>query len=64
MTFRYHSARYEMRVENPRGVSRGVISTEVDGQMLVERGGRPSLRQAEVSLVDDGATHEIVIILG
>ena len=64
MTFRYHSARYEIRVENPSGVSRGVISTEVDRQVLAERGGTTSLRRAKISLVDDGAKHEIVIILG
>ena len=29
--FRYHSARYEIVVENPHGVSRGVVSLELDG---------------------------------
>ena len=64
MTFRYQSARYEIRVENPRGVSRGVVSAEVDRQAPTERDGTPRLRLAEIPLVDDGATHEIRIVLG
>jgi cyclic beta-1,2-glucan synthetase len=64
MSFRYHSARYEIRVENPRGVTRGVVSTEVDGQALTERDGTSSVRRAEIPLADDGATHEIRIVLG
>jgi cyclic beta-1,2-glucan synthetase len=64
MTFRYHSARYEIRVENPRGVSRGVVSTEVDGQVLAEPDGPSNLRRAEIPLVDDRATHEIKVVLG
>jgi cyclic beta-1,2-glucan synthetase len=55
--FRYHSARYEIVVENPQGVSRGVASTEIDGQELP---GGP----AAIALVDDGATHKVRVILG
>ena len=60
MGFRYHSARYEIRVENPRGVTRGVLSSEVDGRELKSEG----LRHAEIPLVDDGAVHEVRIVLG
>ena len=31
LVFRYRSARYEIAVENPREVSRGVVAVEVDG---------------------------------
>jgi cyclic beta-1,2-glucan synthetase len=31
LTFRYHSAVYEIKVENPQGVCRGVTRSEVDG---------------------------------
>lgn len=31
--FRYHSARYEIVVDNPQGVSRGVASIELDGHV-------------------------------
>ena len=35
--FRYHSARYEITVENPRGVTRGVSRVELDGAPLAGR---------------------------
>jgi cyclic beta-1,2-glucan synthetase len=54
--FRYHSARYEITVENPRGVTRGVSRVELDGQPLV--GG------AAIALADDGATHRVGVVLG
>jgi glycine oxidase len=31
IAFRYHSARYDIAVENPRGVTRGVTGVELDG---------------------------------
>ncbi|MEA2626289.1 MAG: hypothetical protein QOD06_2334, partial [Candidatus Binatota bacterium] len=61
MTFRYHSTRYDIRVENPRGVTRGVVSSRVDGEQLEECEG-PG--RAEIPLVDDGSTHEVRIVLG
>ena len=57
LTFRYHSARYEVVVSNPQGVSHGVIRTELDGTLLPGDG-------ATVPLVDDGATHRITVVLG
>jgi cyclic beta-1,2-glucan synthetase len=57
ITFRYHSARYELTVENPRGVSRGVSSVEVDGASMASAGG-------PLRLADDGATHSIRVVLG
>jgi cyclic beta-1,2-glucan synthetase len=55
LSFKYHSARYEIAVENPRGVSRGVTRVELDG--VTEATGR-------IGLVDDGVTHRIRIVLG
>ncbi|MBF6606333.1 MAG: hypothetical protein IVW53_12195 [Chloroflexi bacterium] len=55
--FRYHSARYEIVVENPQGVSRGVASAELDG-LVLSAGG------AAIPLVDDGATHRVRVVLG
>jgi cyclic beta-1,2-glucan synthetase len=55
--FRYRASRYEVRVENPRGVTRGVSTIEVDGEPLPSAGG--ALR-----LVDDGATHRVRVVLG
>ena len=53
ITFRYHSSRYEIVVENPQGVARGVSSVELDGAPLA--GGIP--------LVDDGVTHHVRVVL-
>jgi cyclic beta-1,2-glucan synthetase len=55
--FRYRSARYEIVVENPNGVSRGVASAELDGQALGAGG-------AAIPLADDGATHHVRVVLG
>jgi cyclic beta-1,2-glucan synthetase len=55
--FRYHSARYQIVVENPMGVSRGVASLELDGQALTGAG-------TAIPLADDGATHQVRVVLG
>jgi cyclic beta-1,2-glucan synthetase len=55
--FHYHSSRYEILVENPQGVSRGVLAVELDGA-LVTGGGR------HIPLADDGATHQVRVVLG
>ena len=56
LVFRYRSTRYDLVVENPRGMSRGVSSVEVEGVPLA---GDLSIR-----LVDDGKTHRVRIVLG
>lgn len=56
LTFRYHSARYEIVVENPEGVSRGVVSMELDGMVLDAA--------RDVALADDGTTHWLRVRLG
>ncbi|MFW5947676.1 MAG: GH36-type glycosyl hydrolase domain-containing protein, partial [Gemmatimonadota bacterium] len=54
MTFRYHSARYEIEVESPGGAMRGVSRAEVDG-----RSARVDDEGAWIPLADDGATHRV-----
>jgi len=54
--FRYHSATYQIKVDNPSGVSCGVALTELDGKLL------PG--SANVPLADDGAVHQVHIVLG
>ncbi len=54
--FRYHSALYKIKVENPSNVSRGVALTEMDGKLLP---GAPT-----IPLADDGAVHTIRVVLG
>ena len=55
--FRYHSSRYEIAVENPHGMSGGIASAWLDGQILDGPG-------AAIPLADDGATHRVRIVLG
>ena len=55
--FRHGTARYEITVENPRSVNRGVTGVELDGRYL--SGG-----SARIPLVDDGATHRVRVVLG
>jgi len=57
LTYKRRSARYDITVENPQRVSRGVLSATLDGNPL------PS-GAARVPLVDDGATHSVRVILG
>jgi cyclic beta-1,2-glucan synthetase len=57
ITFRHASARYEISVENPGSVSRGVVSTVVDDTPLPDGA-------AQIPLRDDGATHQVRIVLG
>ena len=55
--FSYHSSRYSIEVENPHGVSRGVVSAELDGEPMAGPG-------ATIPLVDDGQTHRVKVVLG
>jgi cyclic beta-1,2-glucan synthetase len=57
IVFRYHSATYDIRAENPNGVCRGIARATHDEGVLR---GSP----VRVPLVDDGATHTVRIILG
>jgi cyclic beta-1,2-glucan synthetase len=57
IVFRYHSARYEIAVENPDGVNRGVARVELDGTAV------PGDR-TQIPLVDDGRAHRVRVILG
>jgi cyclic beta-1,2-glucan synthetase len=57
MTLCFRSARYEIVVENPDGVSRGVASAHLDGATITERPLR-------LPLMDDGNTHHLEVRLG
>lgn len=54
--FRFHSSTYEIKVENPSGVARGIALVEVDGELLR---GSPN-----IPLIDDGAVHGVRVVLG
>ncbi|HKV32873.1 MAG TPA: glucoamylase family protein [Pyrinomonadaceae bacterium] len=51
--YRRGRAVYRIKVENPLGVSRGVVSVEVDGTI-----------QSEIRLIDDEKTHNIRVVMG
>lgn len=56
MSFRYLSTAYKISVENPSGVSRGVVSMEMDG--------KPLATSPNIPLTDDGGNHQVCIVLG
>ena len=57
VTHRYGSSRYRITVENPHGVSQGVVKASLDGQEI-------SASPCQIALVDDGAYHYGVVTLG
>jgi len=57
MRVRRQSARYDIVVDNPAGVNRGVQFAEIDGVEIAERPLR-------LRLVDDGAVHRVRVVLG
>jgi cyclic beta-1,2-glucan synthetase len=57
MTIRRDSVQYDFAVENPDGVSRGVLSAHLDGTAVTERPLR-------IPLLDDGAVHHVRVRLG
>jgi cyclic beta-1,2-glucan synthetase len=57
MTVRFRSAHYEVVVENPAGVCRGVVAAMVDGAVVGER-------PFALKMQDDGVTHHVLVRLG
>jgi cyclic beta-1,2-glucan synthetase len=53
--YRHGSTHYEIEVENPKGVERGVVRLEVDGKAI---DGGPIL------LADDGQAHRVLVEMG
>jgi cellobiose phosphorylase len=57
VTLRFRGTPYDIEVENPHGVTRRLVSLQLDGVEL-------SAQQGLVPLVNDGATHRVRIVLG
>jgi cyclic beta-1,2-glucan synthetase len=55
LRYRFGPSTYEIAVENPTGVSRGVRDVELDGR---------ALKSEVVPLVRDGQTHQVRVVLG
>jgi cyclic beta-1,2-glucan synthetase len=56
VSLRFGATRYEVAVENPGGVNRGLASLQLDGEALPPGEGR-------IPLVDDGRTHRVRAVL-
>ncbi len=56
INFRFRSSSYQIKVENPSGVSRGVATIHLDGKVIEDR--------ANIPLTDDGLTHQVLVVLG
>jgi cyclic beta-1,2-glucan synthetase len=57
ITYKYGSSRYRISVENPRGVSQGVVQASLDGRDIASK-------PCEITLVDDGSYHYGQVTLG
>jgi cyclic beta-1,2-glucan synthetase len=57
ITLRRRTSRFEIVVENPQGVTRGVANAELDGASIAER-------PLSIPLKDDGAVHRLQVRLG
>jgi cellobiose phosphorylase len=55
ITWRVGSTRYDIQVSNPQRRCVGVASALLDGQVVDHRA---------IPLLDDGATHEVRLVLG
>lgn len=55
ITIHHDSSIYHIHVENPEGISSGVIGIEMDGEHFPE---------GNISLADDKAEHNIKVIMG
>jgi cyclic beta-1,2-glucan synthetase len=58
ISFRYRTTLYNITVENPLRVSRGILAMKLDG--VIVKGEMHST----IHLVDDGAVHAIQVVLG
>ncbi len=55
ITYRRERAVYRIKVENPLGVNRGVVSVEVDGALQPD---------GAIALTDDEKTHNVRVVMG
>jgi cyclic beta-1,2-glucan synthetase len=55
--YRHGETDYEINVENPHGVARGVASIELDGEHL-------AFPEQGIALHDDAQVHRVKVVLG
>lgn len=54
--YQHETTRYEITVENPNGVERGIVAMELDGESR--------LNENSITLQDDGQPHRVRVVLG
>jgi cyclic beta-1,2-glucan synthetase len=57
IALRHETARYEIEVQNPDSVCRGIAYAECDGELI-------AARPVQLPLVNDGQTHHVLVRLG
>jgi cellobiose phosphorylase len=58
IAYRHGATRYDIVVENPLGVCRGILTTKLDGKVLTVEQTKP------IALLDDGGAHRLEVVLG
>lgn len=53
--YRYGNTRYNITIQNPEGVSKGIVRLELDGA---------SQADMQIVMQDDGATHAVTVVMG
>jgi len=61
ISFRYHSARYEVVVENPAGIMRGVAKVEVDDEEIPQCGWAEVAAAEAAGVMVDGAEPAVAV---
>jgi cyclic beta-1,2-glucan synthetase len=61
ITYAHRTARYTIAVENPGGVSRGIMCWKLDG---VAQAAPPPGSPLRLTLADDGVTHHVRVTMG
>ncbi len=56
LSYQHEETRYEITINNPGGVSKGIVLIELDGVAQVESDGIP--------LLHDGQNHQVLVVMG
>jgi cyclic beta-1,2-glucan synthetase len=57
ISLRHGGSRYDISVENPLGVCRGILAVKLDDRILSDKSGL-------IPLIDDGIGHRVQVVLG
>jgi cyclic beta-1,2-glucan synthetase len=57
IVYRHGSSRYRITIDNPHGVSSGIVRAAMDGEEI-------SHAPCDIDLIDDGGEHGAIVTLG